>query len=336
MMSHLTVAVSESAFKKTFDLLVKSTKWSKKDSTNFGPLSAGYDVRGHLEGGSIDLHDDNTIGVSELDIKWDKFMLSLGLDIPSICIGGGCISIPDICIFGKCFRTPDICIPRFCIFDNNPDIEISLDISSVFAQEISFEGSIISNEYDASDPESTDIFDQINDWLREQLVNAGLIEPFPDHDQWHIHIDPETIDFDFFDFADIIGDLVQDTLNSTLSAVLPSSIPQELREAAVSDIADAVRDTLDILDDIEEWVNHSTGITTGLFDSIMMLFLTIFSKCVPLYRIDNPFELIPSIESDNLLLNGNSVTLVPVQIPIRDLSVRVTDDEMIIQADTGV
>ena len=53
-MSHLTVAASEPAFQTMFDLLVKSIGWEKSDSANFGPFTAGYHIKGHLEGGSLD------------------------------------------------------------------------------------------------------------------------------------------------------------------------------------------------------------------------------------------------------------------------------------------
>ena len=81
-MAHLTVAASEGALKKSVDVLVESVKWEKADSVDFGPFTAGYHVKGHLEGGTLDLRADNTIEIKELDIKWDKLQVSLGLDIP--------------------------------------------------------------------------------------------------------------------------------------------------------------------------------------------------------------------------------------------------------------
>src|SRR5690606_3994769 len=80
-MAHLTVAASESAFKRSFEVLRDSIVWEKQDSANFGPFTAGYHVKGHLEGGDVDLRADNTIQIKELDVRWDKLAFSLGLDI---------------------------------------------------------------------------------------------------------------------------------------------------------------------------------------------------------------------------------------------------------------
>ena len=93
-MADLTVAVSESAFQRLFVVLRDSIRWEAQDMTNFGPFTAGYHVKGHLEGGSVDFRADNSILIDELDVRWDKFEFTLGLDIPEICVGGGCINMP--------------------------------------------------------------------------------------------------------------------------------------------------------------------------------------------------------------------------------------------------
>jgi hypothetical protein len=102
----MTVAVSEGTFQKSVDVLVRNFKFEDADTKDFGAFTAGYDVKMHLEGGSVDLRSDNTIQVRELDIKWDRLKVILGLDIPEICVGGGCINMP--------WPIPDICLPKAC------------------------------------------------------------------------------------------------------------------------------------------------------------------------------------------------------------------------------
>jgi hypothetical protein len=91
------------------------------DSKDLGPFTAGYDVKIHLEGGNVDLRADNTVQVKELDIKWDRLNLSLGIDIPGFCIPGICL-IPNP-LGGCILETPEI-----CLFDADPDISIVLPL----------------------------------------------------------------------------------------------------------------------------------------------------------------------------------------------------------------
>ena len=143
-MPNLTVAASEGTFRTAFNLLRDNFVLQEADSTSFGAFRAGYDVRAHLEGGSVDLRGDNTVRIDELDLKWDKLEFSLGVDIPEICVGGGCINLP--------WPLPDLCLPRICVFDNDPDISVDIDLASFVAQEISVVGSVVPRFFDASAP----------------------------------------------------------------------------------------------------------------------------------------------------------------------------------------
>jgi hypothetical protein len=324
-MAHLTAAVSEDAFKRSFDLLRDSIHWDKSDSGDFGPFTAGYHVQGHLEGGTVDFRNDNTIQIKELDIKWDKFEVTLGLDIDEVCVGGGCIELP--------WPLPDICLPKVCVFSDSPDVSISPDLAAFVAQEISFTGSMVARYYDASLPPPP--------WyspcslLNTVLTSAGLIEPLPNHNQWHIFIDPETVDLDLFDFPDIVGDLIEDALTSAIEAIIPGGWVRDVILGIIGGIADLIRFILDIPDEIDEWLSDLFNVSFGLFDFLLQMVLDLFGNCVPIYRIDDPFEILPSKVTTNVLLSGAPVTLVPVKVPVRNLTVGVTDVELAIQADIG-
>ena len=94
-MPHLRVAASEPAFRKLFAKVVEKFVFEDADSANLGPFTAGYDIKIHLNNGSVDLRSDGTVQVKELDIIWDRLNLSLGINIPEFCIPGFCL-IPDI------------------------------------------------------------------------------------------------------------------------------------------------------------------------------------------------------------------------------------------------
>ncbi len=324
-MAHLTIAASEGALQKSVDVLVESVKWEKEDSVDFGPFTAGYHVKGHLEGGTLDLRADNTIELKELDIKWDKLEVSLGLDIPEICVGGGCINLP--------WPLPDLCLPRVCVFSGDPDVQISLDVAPFVAQEISFIGSIRSRYFDASSPPPPG-FNPCG-LLQDVLVGANVLEPPPNRNQWQLFIDPETVDIDLFDFADIVGDLFEDALTAAVTAIIPGGWVRDLILAIIGGVADLIRFILDIPDEIDEWLSDLFNVSFGLLDFLVTLVLDFFGNCIPFYRIDDPFELMPAESNTAVLLSGAPVTLVPVTLPIRNLDVRVDAVELVISADVG-
>jgi hypothetical protein len=228
---------------------------------------------------------------------------------------------------------PDICLPKVCVFSDDPDVSISPDFAACVAQEISFTGSVLLKYYDATVP----IPPGFNpcQLLMDVLVDNDIIDPFPDHNQWHIFVNPQTIDFDLFDFPDIVGDLIEDALTAAVTALIPGGWVRDLILAIIGGIADLTRFLLDIPDEIDEWLSDLFNISFGLFDFIVTLVLDFFGQCVPVLRIDDPFELLPEKVSTSVFLSGTPVTLVPVTLPIRNLAVQVSDTELVIQADVG-
>ena len=75
----LTAAVSDDALGKFFNAVMKGFKFKKTNIEELrvtrGPFSATYNVEAHLENGSIELRNDGTIHISELDVVWDVLHL---------------------------------------------------------------------------------------------------------------------------------------------------------------------------------------------------------------------------------------------------------------------
>lgn len=309
-MSHITVAVSEKSTKKLFEVLRDNLHFSKSDSASFSGFTASYSVGFHLEGGTFDLKGDNTVSVKELDLK-GTLVVGIGFDIPEICVGGWCIPMP--------WPIPDICLPKICAFSDNPDIGINLDLSPFFTSEISMTASP----------------------LVVYKVNPGRIPTMTDLDaenadvsnEWQLFIDPVTIDFDLFDFADIVGDLLMKAIEDAIDGLfgwLPGWA-KDLIMAILGPIVDLVREILDIPDDIGEWLSDLLGISFGLFNTILTFIADYFASKYPLHRMEDPFPLdfIPHLPFEP------PTPLIPVKIPIRDLSVRVNDVEMILSGNVG-
>ena len=204
-MSDLTVAASEDAFRDLFGVLRDNFTFASSDSANFGPFSASYAVALHLEDGTVDLRADNTVAVKELDVKWDTLSVGVGFDIPEICIGGWCI-IPTP--FGCALR-----VPKVCVFSDDPDIGITLDLSGIVTSELSMTASPLTSYF--VDPARPPGMSPI------QAENAGI------PNKWQIFLDPQTVDVDIFDIADIVGDLLEDAITDAINALLPG--PQWLR-----------------------------------------------------------------------------------------------------------
>jgi len=82
-MADLTIAVSEAVCAKTLEVVVANFGFEAADRASFGSFMAGYDGRLVLKGGSLDLRDDGTVRLRELDARWDKLQFTLGWRSPS-------------------------------------------------------------------------------------------------------------------------------------------------------------------------------------------------------------------------------------------------------------
>ena len=300
-MPHLRVAASEAAFKKLFAKVVEKFVFEKADSKDLGPFTAGYDIKFHLENGSVDLRPDGTVQVKELDIKWDRFNLSLGIDIPERCIPGFCL-IP----------TPFGClveIPSICVFSANPDIQIVLPLSNgVITSEISITGRLLTRYHVNPDrPAGMDQWD------------AQLPDP-PLNNTWQLFLEPQFVDVDLIDVADTVGDLLDDAIETAIEALgIPDVIADLLGRSWIS------CGLLDIGDDIQEWLEDLLGVSLGLENIIGQALIEHFVTDEPLFELEDPYPILEEAPNPNDKQGQPPLPkLVPVKLPIRDLTVSTT------------
>jgi hypothetical protein len=300
---HLTVAVAERGVKELFGAFRDNFSASNTNSGDFGPFTAGYEVEIRLENGEVDLRADNSIRLKELDIKFTKLRAWLGIDIPSICVGGGCvIDTPWGCA---------VSLPSICVFDDDPDIEVGLDL-----------GGLVRSEVSAT-------VKPLTKYGVEATRPAGMLDLTAEDmgipNVWGIFLDPVTVDLDLFDIPDMVGDLLENSITSAINALLPG--PGWLKDlvlAVLGPIIDLIRAVLDIGDDIDEWLSDLLGVSLGLFDFIATVIADYLAKTGALAKIEDPFPIA-----------GYSGALVPIKLPIRDLMVRVNADEMVVQGSVG-
>src|SRR5215208_666815 len=93
-MSHITIAASEKAFEQLFKAVRDNFTVAKSDSGSFGPFSASYSIKLHLDGGSIQLNNDGTIEVANVDVVFDILTVQVCFELPGFSIPSFCI-IPD-------------------------------------------------------------------------------------------------------------------------------------------------------------------------------------------------------------------------------------------------
>lgn len=303
-MADITVAASEDAFIELFNHVRDEFRLVASDSADLGPFVAGYEIDVRLADGSVDLRNDNTLRVAELDIDPVTLRAFVGIDIPELCIGGFCI-IPTP--FGCALRAP-----RICVFDDNPDIGLDLDLGPLLRSEVSFIASLVTGYFvDPNRPAGMD-------YLTAQDLDLA--------NKWQIFVDPESVDIDLFDFADIVGDVLEAALDAAIDSLL-GFLPgwaKDLVKAILGPIIDLVRDILDLPDDIGEWLSDLLGFSLGLFNLITTAVLDHFAKEFPLAEFEDPFPILPS-----------SGGLIPVKVPIEDFAVSITADEMIAEANIG-
>lgn len=311
-MAHLTIAASEAVFDKTLAVVVANFAFEAADEGDFGAFSAGYDVRLVLENGRVDLRDDGTIRLAELDGRWEKLEFSLGLDIPGFCLGGGCFEPP--------FGLPEICLPQVCVFGDDPDINLTIDLAPFVRHELTVVGRPLVTYFDPATTTIGPLCQRLHDLL-------GIDDT---RTEWRISIDPQTIDFDPFDFADTAGALFEERLTDAITALLPAGPLRDLILAAIGTVADLIRTLLrvEIEDDIHEWLSDLFNVSFGLGNIVLTFVADFFGKCVSFYQIEDPFPILPERSTE-------TGTLIPVCVPIRDLTATVNDDELIITADIG-
>ncbi|MDF9796660.1 hypothetical protein OKW21_001923 [Catalinimonas alkaloidigena] len=132
--AHITAALSEDLFSRIFRTIQDTTNFQISGERTIadgglGKVVAEFDVRFHLDNGSVNFANNNTINIDELDIKWDKLSVKFKFDIREICT-------PKVCI-----PFTDICTPQWCIFESDSDFDISLNIPTIFTSEVSITAS---------------------------------------------------------------------------------------------------------------------------------------------------------------------------------------------------
>jgi len=302
-MNHITIAASEKAFEQLFKAVRDNFIVSKSDSRNFGPFSASYSIKLHLAGGNIQLNNDGTIEIKTVDVVFDILKVKVCFDLPGFCIPSFCI-IPDPwngCLVG---------FPGFCI---GGPICIPLDLSGLVS-------------------EINDIKAHLNP---KYFIDPGRLPTWSDLDaefagkpnKWQIYIDPDWVSVDPIDIPASIGNIVENILKNAINNLFPSWLPgwaKDLIWAFLGPLLDMLKSVLGFLDNFEDFLQDLLGNTFDILGFIETAVADYFASQYPIYQFEDPYPVLPQ-----------SGTLIPVKIPLRNLTATVNTNEMIVLADVG-
>lgn len=302
-MSDITLAASANAFNQLFDAARDNFRLSKSGSGTFGPFSASYAVAMHLQGGSIQLNDDNTVEVQHVEIVWDTLEVQVCFDLPGFCVGGFCI-IPDP--WNGCL----VSFPGFCI--GGPICE-SLDLSGLVSEISDVRAGLAPRYY--VDPA------RLPGWSDLDAELAGH------SNQWRIFIDPAWVHVDPINIPESAGNLFETLVENAIDNLIPSWVPdwaKDLLWAAVGPIFDLVKGILGFADDFSHWLSDLLGNAFDLLGAIETAVADYFANQYPIYEFEDPYPVL-----------ALPLSLIPVKIPIRDLTAQVDSKEMIVLANVG-
>ena len=132
---------------------------------------------------------------------------------------------------------------------------------------------------------------------------------------------------DPIDIPATIGNVLENAVEDAIDNFFPSWLPgwaKDLVWAFLGPILDFVKGILGIFDKIEDFIQDLLGNTFNLLVLLETAVADYFANKYPIYEFEDPYPVLPS-----------SGGLIPVKIPIRDLSATVNSKEMVVLADVG-
>lgn len=275
-MSDVNLAVSEAAFEELYNRIAPTVTRPFDGSTSLGPVWFGVEGAVHIESaGNIDFEDTNTFWLGELKIAWDKLIIRLGFDIPTVEIGHFCIlRMPDDAPFlaGECLWE----FPGGKIFEGAPDVgPIVVDLNAIIPYIVS----------------------EVSGRFKINLVK--------DKDVLKLVVHKESIDVDPISISDTFGKLpgiMQLAIADAAASYVAANPQAYLLDAALGilgfpSITELLLDLLDIEDDIQEWLTKVLNVDIGIQNILYGLIGEAILERT-MFEIPDPYKFIPTFEVD--------------------------------------
>jgi len=302
-MSQITLAASANAFEQLFKVLQNNFTFSKSDSGTFGPFSASYAVALHLANGTLQLNDDGTLQIQDVDIIFDTLKVQVCFDLPGFCIGGWCI-VPDP--WNGCL----VSVPGFCI---GGPICAPLDLSGLVSEISDIKASLAAKYF--VDP------GRLSTWTDLDAEFNGK------SNKWQIFIDPAWVNIEPIDIPDTVENLIENIIKDAINNLFPSWLPDWAKNLIwdfLGPILDLVKGILGIVGSIADFLQNLLDNSFNLLADIETALADYFANQYPIYQFEDPYPVLPA-----------SGGLIPVKIPIRSLTPTINSKEMVVTADVG-
>jgi hypothetical protein len=246
--------------------------------------------------------------VTDLALKWDTLRLDLDVDIPEICVGGFCI-IP-IPFDGCAVRAPKI-----CVFGDNPDFTIPLDLSGLVTSRVTATlRPLIQYGIETTRPAGMTDLD---------AEDAGI------PNEWGVFLDPLFLHVEFIDFPDFVAGLLTKAVDAAVDGLL-GFLPgwaKDLIKSILGGAINILHTILGIPGDIVDWLSQLIGVDLNLFDLVTTALAQFLAKDKALFTLEDPLPILPA--------QVTPVSLIPVKIPLRALTVQINADELSLRGKVG-
>jgi hypothetical protein len=303
-MSHMIVAASAKAIEQMFALVVSNFNYQKSGGGSWGPFSASYDIQVQLQGGSIQLNNNDTVEIQDLNVVFNTLTFQVCFNLPGFCIGGECI-IPDP--IGGCL----VSLPHICI---GGPICLPLDLSGLTSEVENVTASLVTQYWvDPTRPPG------ISD-LTAEFMNKS--------NEWRVYLDPQLVDILPINVAATIGNILENAFKQAIEDAF-SWVPGfawPLIWAVLGPLLDRFKTIIGIAEDIQNWVEDLLNKTFNLLSIVETALAQYFASQYPLFKFEDPYQIIAG---------GNNNNPIPVKIPIRNLAVQIDAQEMVLTADIG-
>jgi len=303
-MSNLTVAASATAFERMFALVRDNLSVLKTDNGSWGPFTWTYTVQFHLQGGTLQLNNDDTVEVKHLDVVWDQLKFQICFNLPGFCVGGWCI-IPDP--FDGCW----VSLPKICI---GGPICLPLDLSGLVSEVDDLKANLVAKYF--TDP------------TRPPGVSDLTAEFLDKSNQWQVFLNPVFVDVLPIDVPATIANILENLFKQAIQNIF-SWVPDwawSLIWAVLGPLLDLLKTILGIAEDIQNWVEDLINKIFNLVAVIETAIAQYFASQNPLFQFEDPYPILDGAPSHNP---------IPVKIPFRNLAAHVNAQEMVVTADIG-
>jgi len=303
-MSNLTVAASATAFERMFALVRDNLSVLKTDNGSWGPFTWTYTVQFHLQGGTLQLNNDDTVEVKHLDVVWDQLKFQICFNLPGFCVGGWCI-IPDP--FDGCW----VSLPKICI---GGPICLPLDLSGLVSEVDDLKANLVAKYF--TDP------------TRPPGVSDLTAEFLNKSNQWQVFLNPVFVDVLPIDVPATIANILENLFKQAIQNIF-SWVPDwawSLIWAVLGPLLDLLKTILGIAEDIQNWVEDLINKIFNLVAVIETAIAQYFASQNPLFQFEDPYPILDGAPSHNP---------IPVKIPFRNLAAHVNAQEMVVTADIG-